>query len=217
MNRRTHSEERLDSTDYDEDVDATRDSHYDAHEGAYDEDRSRERFGGINWGSAFFGWLVAIAVAVLLTSIIGAVAAAVGFNAGVSGSEAQSDAQREAGTVGIVAAIVLLTVLMLSYYAGGYVAGRMSRFDGGRQGLAVWVVGLLVTLIAVGLGLLFGAEYNILDRVNLPTLPIPTDTLTAAGAITAAAILLGTLLAAMGGGKVGQRYHTRVDRAGYRY
>ncbi|HET9860584.1 MAG TPA: hypothetical protein VFQ19_12465 [Nocardioidaceae bacterium] len=207
MNRRAHSEERLDSTDHDADHTRAGDP------AAYEEDRRRERFGGINWGSAFFGWLVAIAVTVLLVSIVGAVTAAIGSNAQVT----QSEAEREAGTIGIVAAVVLLVALLLAYYAGGYVAGRMSRFDGGKQGVAVWLIGLIVTLIAVALGVVFGREYNILERVSLPTMPIPTDTLTWGGAITAAAILVGTLLAAMGGGKVGTHYHSRVDNAGYRY
>lgn len=209
MSRRTNSsEDRLDSGEHDAETDRARTDHDTTH----GEERRRERFGGINWGSAFFGWLVAIAVAVLLTSIVGAVAAGVGSNTEVT----QSDAEREAGTIGVVAAIVLLVVLMIAYYAGGYVAGRMSRFDGGRQGLAVWVIGLVLTLIAVGLGILFGSEYNILDRVDLPTMPIPTDALGWGGAITAAAVLVGTLVAAMAGGKVGRHYHSRVDAAGYR-
>ena len=29
--------------------------------------RQREEFGGLNWGSAFFGWLVAVGIATLLT------------------------------------------------------------------------------------------------------------------------------------------------------
>jgi amino acid transporter len=174
-------------------------------------DRQRERFGGINWGAAFFGWLVAVAVAILLTSIAGAVAAAVGYNTSVT----QSQAERQAGTIGIAAAVVLLVVLLVAYYTGGYVAGRMSRFDGGKQGLAVWVIGLLVTIAAVLLGVVFGSQYDILNRVNLPTIPVPTEALSWGGAITAAAVVLGTLLAAMAGGKVGQRYHSKVDRAAY--
>ena len=93
-------------------------------------------------GASFFGWIVAIGIAVLLTSIVGAIGTAVGF----SGNLSQSDAERQAGTIGIVSAIVLLLVLMVAYYAGGYVAGRMSRFDGGRQGFMVWLIGLLVTI-----------------------------------------------------------------------
>jgi hypothetical protein len=170
---------------------------------------ARAKFGGVNLGASFFGWIVAVGIAVILTSIIGAVGAAVGF----SGDLSQSAAQRQAGTIGIAAAVVLLLVLMIGYYAGGYVAGRMSRFDGGRQGLVVWVIGLLVTLVAIGLGALFGSQYNILDRVTLPRIPIALDQLGWGALVTGVAVVVLTLLAAVVGGKVGHRYHDRVDRA----
>jgi hypothetical protein len=173
------------------------------------EREARDKFGGTNPGAAFFGWIVAIGIAVLLTSVVGAVAAAVGF----SGNLSQSEAQRQAGTIGIGAAVVLLVVLMLGYYAGGYVAGRMSRFDGGRQGVMVWLIGLLVTIVAIVLGAAFGSQYNILDRVSLPRIPVTPDQLGWGAVITGVAVLLLTLLAAVMGGKVGHRYHKRVDRA----
>lgn len=173
---------------------------------------ARDRFGGTNIGAAFFGWLVAVAMAILLTSVIGALAAAVGE----AGYVSQTEAEREAGTIGIAAAAVLAGIMLLAYYTGGYVAGRMSRFDGGRQGLAVWFIGLLVTALAVGLGLLFGSEYNLLDRVSLPRIPIPTEQLGWGGIVTAVVIVLGTALTAMAGGKVGHRYHDKVDRVAYR-
>ncbi len=169
----------------------------------------RDRFGGTNLGAAFFGWLVAVAMTILLSGVVGAVAAAVGSSAQVS----QTDAQREAGTIGVAAAVVLGAVLLVAYYTGGYVAGRMSRFDGARQGLAVWLIGLLVTALAVGIGLLFGAQYNVLDRVNLPQVPIPTEQLNAGSIITAVVVVVGTALAALAGGTVGHHYHSRVDRA----
>jgi hypothetical protein len=172
---------------------------------------ARERFGGTNWGAAFFGWLVAIAMTILLVSIVGAVVTAVGSSQDIT----QSDAERQAGTIGITAGIVLLVVLAIAYYTGGYVAGRMSRFDGGRQGLATWIIGLVVTLLAIGLGAIFGNEYNLLDRVNLPRLPISTDQLSTGGLITAVAVLVVSLLAAMLGGKVGHRYHDKVDRVAH--
>lgn len=173
------------------------------------DDHARDKFGGLNWGACFFGWLVAVAFAILLTSIVGAVASAIGSNAEIT----QSDAERDAGTIGIAAAIILLVVLLIGYYAGGYVAGRMSRFDGGKQGLGVWVIGLLVTILAVIAGTVFGTQYNILDRVDLPRIPIPTDQLGTGALITGIVVVVGTLLAAMLGGKVGHRYHDRVDRA----
>jgi hypothetical protein len=174
-------------------------------------DEARDRFGGINWGAAFFGWLVAIGLTILLTGIIGAVVAAVSESTEIT----QSEAEREAGAISIVAGIVLLVVLALAYFAGGYVAGRMSRFDGGKQGLAVWIIGLLITLLAIGLGAVFGNEYNVFDRVNLPRLPLSTDELSTGGIITAVAVLVLSLLAAMAGGKLGQRYHNKVDRVAH--
>lgn len=176
------------------------------------EARQRERFGGINWGAGFFGWLVAIGIAALLMSILGAIGAAIGSTTSVT----QSEAERQAGTIGVVAGVALVVVLLIAYFTGGYVAGRMSRFDGGKQGLAVWLIGLLVTVIAFALGWIFGDQYNILNRVNLPNIPLSQDALTTGAAATAAAVVLGTLLAAMLGGKVGHRYHDKVDREAYR-
>ena len=174
-----------------------------------DHDYARDRFGGINWGAAFFGWLVAIALTILLTGIVGAVLTAVGSEINLT----VSDARAQADTIGIAAGIVLLVVLAIAYYFGGYVAGRMSRFDGAKQGLAVWVIGLLVTLIAVGIGYVFGEQYNVLDRVNLPRIPLTSEEMSGGGIITAIAVLVVSLLAAMFGGKLGQRYHNKVDRA----
>jgi hypothetical protein len=106
-------------------------------------------------------------------------------------------------------------VLMIAYYAGGYVAGRMSRFDGGRQGLGTWVIGLLVTIALALAAVVLGDQYNVLEQLNLPSLPVGEQTLATGGIIALAAIVLGTLLAAMFGGKVGERYHKRIDRAGF--
>ena len=171
--------------------------------------RQRDEFGGLNWGAAFFGWLVAIGIAVLLTAILSAAGTAIGLTE-VSGSEAQSNAE----TVGIVGAILLLVVLMIAYYAGGYVAGRMSRFDGGRQGVGVWVLGLLVTIVLAVAGAVLGSEYNLFQQINLPRIPVDEGALTTGGVITLIAIIVGTLLAAFAGGKAGNRYHRKIDKVG---
>jgi hypothetical protein len=171
--------------------------------------RQREEFGGVNWGSAFFGWVVAIGIAVLLTAIVSAAGAAIGLTNGVNGNDAQSNAD----TIGIVGGALLIAIAVIAYYAGGYVAGRMSRFDGARQGFAVWLFGLVVTLLVAGAGAILGDQYNVFEKLNLPRIPVSTSDLTTGGAIALAAIVVGSLLAAIAGGKVGQRYHRRVDRA----
>jgi amino acid transporter len=175
--------------------------------------RQREEYGGINWGSAFFGWLVAIGVAALLTAILSAAGTAVGLTK-TSPSQASGQASSNAGTVGIVGAIVLLAILAIAYYAGGYVAGRMSRFDGPRQGLGVWLIGLIVTIVLAVAGVLLGAKYNVLSQLNLPRIPVDEGSLTTGGLIALVAIVAVTLLAAMAGGKQGTHYHRKIDRTG---
>ena len=175
--------------------------------------RQRDEYGGINWGAAFFGWLVAIGVAALLTAILSAAGAAIGLTES-SPSQAGSQAESNAGTVSIVGGIILLLILGLAYYAGGYVAGRMSRFDGPRQGIATWVIGLVVTVVLAIAGVVLGAEYNVLSKLNLPRIPVDEGTLTTGGLIALVAIVLVTLLAAVLGGKQGTHYHRKIDRTG---
>ena len=171
--------------------------------------RQREEYGGINWGSAFFGWLTAIGVAALLTAILSAAGAAIGLT-----ETSPSQASSNAGTVGIVGGIVLLVILAIAYYAGGYVAGRMSRFDGPRQGLGVWLIGLIITVVLAVAGVLLGAKYNVLSQLKLPRIPVDEGSLTTGGLIALIAIVLLTLLAAMAGGKQGTHYHRKIDRTG---
>jgi hypothetical protein len=166
--------------------------------------RQRAEFGGINWGAGFFGWLVAVGLAVILTAILSAAGAAIGLSS--------KEATKHAGTVTVVGGALLLLAFVIAYFAGGYVAGRMSRFDGGRQGLASWLWGIIVTLLVAGLTAIAGSEYNIFQGLHLPRVPIKGEDLTTGGAIGLAAVVVGTLLAAILGGKAGQRYHRKVDR-----
>ena len=177
----------------------------------YSQDRQRERFGGLNWGAGFFGWLVAAGLVVVLSSLVGGVVAALGMTDEVL----SADAEGGTAATAIATAATLSGALLVAYYAGGYVAGRMSRFDGGKQGVAVWLIGVLCGGIGVGLGLLADARYGIFDQVRLPTLPLPTGVAPLSGVITALAALLALLLAAVVGGKVGCRYHRKVDDAAY--
>jgi MFS family permease len=174
------------------------------------QERQRDEYGGFNIGAAFFGWLVAVGIAVLLTALLSAAGAAIGLTE-LSEGEAESNAE----TISIVGGILLIVVLAISYYAGGYVAGRMSRFDGGRQGLGVWLFGLVATVALAVLGAIAGSEYNLFSQLNLPRIPIDEGSLAGGAAIALVLVLIATALAAISGGKVGERYHRKVDRAGY--
>jgi MFS family permease len=172
-------------------------------------DRQREEFGGLHWGSALFGWLVAVGIATLLIALLSAAGAAVGLT-----EASTEDASDNAATLGIVGGVLLLAILLGAYYAGGYVAGRMSRFAGPRQGLGVWIIGLIVTIVLAAAGALLGAEYNVLGQLNLPRIPVDEGSLTTGGMIALAVIVLGTLVAAVAGGKAGTHFHRKIDRAG---
>jgi hypothetical protein len=172
----------------------------------------RARFGGVKWGAAFFGWLSANGLAVVLIALLSAAGVAIGLARGVTSADEAVD---QANDIGIGGGVAVLVVLFLAYLAGGYVAGRMSRFDGARQGLAVWLIGLLVVLVLAIAGVALGAQYNVLQQLNLPRIPVDEGTATTAGVITLVAILLVTLVGAVLGGKLGERYHRKVDRAGF--
>jgi MFS family permease len=148
-------------------------------------------------------------MAAILLGLLSAAGAAFGLSE-VSDSEASQNAE----TIGIVGGILLLLVLAVAYYAGGYVAGRLARFDGARQGAGVWVLGLLITIALAVLGAVLGSEYNVLSQLNLPRIPIDEGSLTTGGIIALVAVVLVTLLAAIAGGKVGERFHRKVDRVG---
>ncbi len=174
-------------------------------------DRQHDRFGGIKWGAAFFGWLSANGLAVILVALLSAAGVAIGLTQGVPSTD---EAVQQADTIGIAGIIALLVVLFLAYLAGGYVAGRMARFDGVKQGIAVWVIGLLVVIALAVLGLVLGSQYNVLQSLNLPRIPVGEGTATTAGIIALVAVLVVTLVGAILGGRLGERYHRKIDRAG---
>ena len=166
--------------------------------------QQREEFGGFKLGAALLGWLIAIVLTVVLTAIAGLIGAGTGPPAAGS-----------VGIAAIVSAVVGLVILALAYFLGGYVAGRLARFNGPKQGLGVWLIGVALTVILAVAGVVLGAQFNVLAQLNLPTIPLDPGSLTIGGLIALVVILAVTLLAAMAGGKAGTRYHRKVDDAGH--
>lgn len=180
-----------------------------ARDRSYGTTRQREEFGGINWGAAFFGWLVAVGLGVLLTALLSAAGTAIAL------SEVGSDTSGgEAETIGIVGGALLLLVAAIAYFSGGYVAGRMSRFDGARQGLAVFAWSIIAAIVLAIIGAIAGSEYNLFAQLDLPRIPIDEGDLTTGGVIFLIAVIAIIVLAAMAGGKAGERYHHKVDAVG---
>ena len=175
--------------------------------------REKEQFGGIKIGSAFFGWLAATGMAVLLTALVAAAGTAVGLATNTDVNAAVNSGDQ---TVGLVGIIVLLVILFVSYYSGGYVAGRMARFNGAKQGFMVWVWALIAAVVVAILGLVAGQQYNILAQLNsFPRIPVNEGELTTTSIIAAVVVAAVALVGAVLGGTAGMHFHRKVDRAGF--
>ncbi|GAB2625461.1 hypothetical protein Aab01nite_85550 [Paractinoplanes abujensis] len=169
--------------------------------------REKDRYGGFKWGSAFFGWLTATGTAVILTALLVAAGATVGIATGADAGDAR--------TIGLAGGLTLLAVILVAYFCGGYVAGRMARFSGVKQGIAVWIWAVVIAVAVAVAGAALGDKYDVLDRVGgFPRLPIGGDDVTTGSIVAGVIALVAALAGAVAGGLAGMRYHRRVDAAG---
>ena len=177
--------------------------------------QQKERFGGMHFGTAFFGWLTATGAAVLLTARVAGAGTAVGLGTEVDPNQAADAATENAATIGLIGAIALAVVVFVAYLCGGYVAGRMARFSGAKQGVAVWLWALIVAVVLAIVGAVAGNQFNVLAEVNsFPRIPVNEGDLAASSIIAVIAIAIVSLGGAVLGGITGMRYHRKVDKAG---
>jgi hypothetical protein len=159
--------------------------------------------GAISPLSVLAGVLVAYGCFAVLGAIAGGVLAALGVHS--VNDLAGNWRDQTIGGAGVVA-----LVLFLSYFFGGYVAGRMARRAGAANGLMVFVLSLL---IAVGVGAAIATQTGTdAALANLRSIGVPTTTSdwTGIGTIAGAAALLAMLLGAMLGGVRGERWHGKL-------
>ncbi|WP_143465705.1 hypothetical protein [Kribbella sp. ALI-6-A] len=173
----------------------------------------RPAYRGFKAGAAFFGWLIALSMTVFFVLVV----AGLGGVAGYVLDFTAADARRRPTEVALAAAIGVTVVLSLAYFCGGYVAGRLARFDGKRQGVGVWLITVLVGVFVAGIGAALNVWYDAVGRLDRSDLPLRVGTLDPDllryGALaTAGAIVLLTLVCAILGGGAGRRFHDKIDR-----
>ena len=107
-------------------------------------------------------------------------------------------------------AVALSVLIFFAYLVGGYAAGRMARFAGVKQGIAVWlwqimalILGSLATFLAPQL------FQNGVAHLSLQKL-IAGDF--ANGLLAVLLVLALSFLGAILGGLLGRLYHRRVDK-----
>lgn len=175
----------------------------------------KAQYGGVKVGSAFFGWLTATGIAVLLTAMVAAAGTAIAISSKTNVGQAAAAAAQNAKTVGVLGTIVLLIILFVAYFCGGYVAGRMARFNGAQQGVAVWLWAVLIAVAVAVVGAVGGSKYDVLGQLNsFPRIPVDAGTLSTASIIALVVVAVASLIGAILGGLVGMRFHRRVDDAG---
>lgn len=172
------------------------------------EDRLRDMFGGVDWLASFLGFVFVVVVGALFSLVAGLVLAPLGFAPDLGAGEF--------GAAVITGLVLVAVLIFLAYFFGGYVAGRLARFDGGRNGAML----LLWTFIAVALLVLAGGVFggflpsgfseaiqnNVLSTIG------SLSQLGVMGVIVAAGALLAALLGGVLGGRLGSRYHAEIDR-----
>ena len=163
-------------------------------------EEARARFGGIDIPATIAGALAALGTATLLAGI-GAGAGTFGYQLGRDNTPEELTA---AGLIGGLAA------LLLAFLVGGWVAGRVARYDGGRNGMLTVMWFVVLAAATAALGAWIGDEYNVFQNVNLPQW-CDSDALTGAAIATGAVALAVMLLAGWIGGRLGERYHRRAD------
>ena len=170
------------------------------------EARLREVYGGVDWLASFIGSVFALVCAAVLLSFATLVMVGLlGLTIELGGSPIDAAI--------ITSLVVVGLVLFIAYFLGGYVAGRLARFDGGRNGAATVLWGILLSvLLALFAGLLPGLEFAqefVLNSVVPAVGGLAGVGLAGLGIVVGALLL--ELLGGFLGGRLGNSYHTRID------
>src|ERR687889_1224748 len=166
------------------------------------EDRLRHMYGGVDWLASFLGLVFAIVLGAVFSAVAGLVLVPFGITPALSGGQIGAS---------VITGLALLGVLIfLTFFFGGYVAGRLARFDGGRNGamVLVWMF-IVVVILALAAAIFSG----FLPAGMAQGITILVDRMVSTAGNLAGAAVVIALLGGSLGGRMGSRYHTEIDRA----
>jgi hypothetical protein len=174
------------------------------------DDRLRDMYGGVDWLASFLGFVFAVVAGTVFSVLAGVVLGPLGFSPDLSGALGAA----------VITGLVLVGVLIfLTFFFGGYVSGRLARFDGGRNGamLLVWTF-LSVILLALAAGVFSGfLPGGAADAIGgfVDSASSAVGDLSRSGVVGIIVVVAALLLALLGGflgGRLGSRYHAEIDR-----
>lgn len=169
----------------------------------------RERFGKADLVASILGMLTALGMLVFLSALIAGVAA---------GFELQTNLINETGTldeIEIGGAIAAAGVVFVAFLVGGIAAGRISRYDGGMNGIGTALWFLLLVAVFAALGAWVGQEYNVFANADLPNwvAQIDVEEVTTAAIVMSIVFVVVMFVGGYLGGRIGESYHRKVDAA----
>lgn len=157
-------------------------------------------FGSVSGISVLGGTLAAYGLAAAVLAIAGGIAVLIHGGSDFSGVSSY--------TLKVTTGIVVALVLFLAFLYGGYVAGRMARRSGVRNGLGVFVLGVI---LAVGIGVWVreaGGGPSLAQTLRDVGAPTTWHQWQAEGYLFGIIALVAMLVASIIGGASGERWHT---------
>lgn len=169
----------------------------------------RERFGKADLVASLLGMLTALGMLVFFGALIAAVAA---------GFELQTNLINETGALDeleIGGAIAAAGIVLVSFLVGGIAAGRISRYDGGMNGIGTALWFLLLLAVFAALGAWVGQEYNVFANADLPNwvAQIDVEEVTTVAIVMSIVFVVVMFVGGYLGGRIGESYHRKVDAA----
>lgn len=160
--------------------------------------------GRISWFSVLAGVLSAFGAFAVLAAVAGSILEAADVDTDITTNAWDGG--------GFASAMLMAALLLVAYLFGGYVAGRMARRSGLLNGVVTFVVGVLAGAVAASLVAWLGDQEAIGDDLSSIGLPTSLDEWGAVS-ITAAFVGVGAMLVgAVVGGRLGERWHTKLAR-----
>ncbi|MET0989095.1 MAG: hypothetical protein ABWY54_00460 [Glaciihabitans sp.] len=149
--------------------------------------------------SSFCGWLTAVGASVVAAEVL----TVLGIPLGVGrNTDSSMDAE---------GALLLLTIHLLAFSFGGYIAGRAAPAAGALSGLAVWGWSVLAAGAVAVITLQMGDDRNVLAALNcFPRFPVGEGPLSPATLITVVMLWISALIGAVAGGARGSFAGARV-------
>jgi hypothetical protein len=158
--------------------------------------------GPVSGTSVLAGILVGYGAFAVLAGLAAAGLRAVNVDVNLTG-----DSFRQTGTAG---GIALGVVLFVAWWFGAYVAGRMARRAGVKNGFMVFLFGLLIAVAAAAVVRASGVSDEVANQVRSLGVPTSADQWRQIGTVAGIASLLGMLLGSLLGGSMGERWHSKL-------